>query len=379
MLRVCINCYGVTTSDSVYQWDLNHTLAISGADTSKAIAIHFCNKKSTEAIVVPTTIDGDVVTAPIPNLLLQEPHNVIAYLHTTSNDESKTVEIINIPVIARVKPSEYEFIDNEDIYNFEILDGRITDYINSSEARYSEFTEEVNEHIEDKENPHQVTKEQVGLSNVDNTRDVDKPVSTAQQTAIDNAEYNATVKTIAKLATTWSDSVNYVVGDIVSLSDKVYQAILDNKNRIPTSNIGSIWVPIYLGDLLEIFNLKIKPIGTITTVNGDATDVSSQTGTTATTVASVTLAKGIYYALCSVNFPNNSNGFRRINLVQSQNTTTATLGVTSSSAPANGITTSMQLNSILNVTTETTYYLNAQQNSGSTLSVTGQIRAVRII
>ena len=34
-------------------------------------------------------------------------------------------------------------------------------------------------------NPHSVTKSQVGLSNVDNTSDVNKPVSTAQQTAID--------------------------------------------------------------------------------------------------------------------------------------------------------------------------------------------------
>lgn len=34
-------------------------------------------------------------------------------------------------------------------------------------------------------NPHNVTKDQVGLSNVDNTPDTGKPVSTAQQTAID--------------------------------------------------------------------------------------------------------------------------------------------------------------------------------------------------
>lgn len=36
------------------------------------------------------------------------------------------------------------------------------------------------------DNPHSVTKTQVGLSNVDNTSDSNKPVSTAQQTALDN-------------------------------------------------------------------------------------------------------------------------------------------------------------------------------------------------
>lgn len=34
-------------------------------------------------------------------------------------------------------------------------------------------------------NPHGTTKGDVGLSNVDNTSDANKPVSTAQQTALD--------------------------------------------------------------------------------------------------------------------------------------------------------------------------------------------------
>lgn len=40
----------------------------------------------------------------------------------------------------------------------------------------------VNNHIADESNPHKVTKSQVGLSNVDNTSDLDKPISTAQAT-----------------------------------------------------------------------------------------------------------------------------------------------------------------------------------------------------
>ena len=39
-------------------------------------------------------------------------------------------------------------------------------------------------HLDDKENPHEVTVEQLGLENVDNTSDADKPVSTAQQEAL---------------------------------------------------------------------------------------------------------------------------------------------------------------------------------------------------
>lgn len=49
----------------------------------------------------------------------------------------------------------------------------------------------VDTHTADKSNPHSVTKEQVGLGNVDNTADTDKPVSTATQTAL-NLKANKT-------------------------------------------------------------------------------------------------------------------------------------------------------------------------------------------
>lgn len=55
-------------------------------------------------------------------------------------------------------------------------------------------------HLANVSNPHNVTKEQVGLGNVDNTSDADKPVSTAQQTALDAAYANSNYYTDAKIA-----------------------------------------------------------------------------------------------------------------------------------------------------------------------------------
>jgi len=48
----------------------------------------------------------------------------------------------------------------------------------------------VNTHVDDTNNPHGVTKSQVGLSNVDNTSDLDKPISTATQMALDKIPFN---------------------------------------------------------------------------------------------------------------------------------------------------------------------------------------------
>lgn len=69
------------------------------------------------------------------------------------------------------------------------------------------------EHIASTNNPHEVTKAQVGLGNVDNTSDMDKPVSTAMQEALDDK--------INK------EGIKAVVSDIIA--DSYGLAVLDGK------------------------------------------------------------------------------------------------------------------------------------------------------
>lgn len=76
-----------------------------------------------------------------------------------------------------------------------ILSGGAADYHNNllgrdvTGAHPASAITGVAEHIADTDNPHSVTKTQVGLGNCDNTSDADKPVSTATQTAL-NAKAN---------------------------------------------------------------------------------------------------------------------------------------------------------------------------------------------
>lgn len=55
------------------------------------------------------------------------------------------------------------------------------------QANIDNVATDLSTHEQDTNNPHDVTKTQVGLGNVDNTSDIDKPVSTAQATALNNA------------------------------------------------------------------------------------------------------------------------------------------------------------------------------------------------
>lgn len=60
----------------------------------------------------------------------------------------------------------------------------------------------LNNHKADKANPHEVTAAQVGLGNVDNTSDANKPVSTAQRAALDAKQDTLTFDTTPTAAST---------------------------------------------------------------------------------------------------------------------------------------------------------------------------------
>lgn len=76
------------------------------------------------------------------------------------------------------------------------------------------------EHINNKFNPHEVTKEQVGLGNVDNTADIDKPVSRPQKEYIDALENR--VKGWFKQLNVW---INNHVAEVNKKFQDVWAAI----------------------------------------------------------------------------------------------------------------------------------------------------------
>lgn len=133
-------------------------------------------------------------------------------------------------------------------------------------------------HINNKYNPHEVTKVQVGLGNVDNTSDANKPISTATQNAL-NSKFNASdgnalkqrVDNIPELIATdiTVDSDN----DSVNISlDKT--SIVDGTLSGTTINISSATTS-KAGILTPADKTKIDKIIT----NGNGTKYLSDNGT----------------------------------------------------------------------------------------------------
>lgn len=79
------------------------------------------------------------------------------------------------------------------------------------DAEVNTITTALNTHTARVDNPHQVTKSQVGLGNVDNTSDINKPVSAATQTALTNlnTSLTAAISVKANTADVYTKSVVY--------------------------------------------------------------------------------------------------------------------------------------------------------------------------
>ena len=94
----------------------------------------------------------------------------------------------------------------------------------SVDGKVNGVRQELDAHIEDLLNPHQVTKGQIGLGNVDNTADADKPVSNSTQATIISAVSPKADKTyvdgqLALLATSLSKNHHNQYRNIFSITD----------------------------------------------------------------------------------------------------------------------------------------------------------------
>ena len=116
-------------------------------------------------------------------------------------------------------------------------------------------------HITNKQNPHSVTKAQVGLGNVDNTSDADKPVSTAVQTELDK-KTNSAITDI--------DFANSTADDAIMTVDLANGITTSEKNvTLPKASSTSA------GIITSQESIKLNKILT----NGDGTKFLADNGT----------------------------------------------------------------------------------------------------
>lgn len=217
------------------------------------------NKTSDKVVVGPTTVNPSTDKI----VLKYQTH------FTSTNSDSEDSHIINAATT-----SQAGVMSSSDKTKLDGLKDQagITSDIDAVQTN-------LETHINNKSNPHEVSKDQVGLGNVDNTSDANKPISNATQTAL-NGKFSATDGNALKQ--TIENMPNLVVteGRLSHKNDRISLSLIqqDLKDQANTDSILLKFNPATdstAGIILPSDKTKIDKIIT----NGNGTKYLSDNGT----------------------------------------------------------------------------------------------------
>lgn len=223
MIKANFNTYNSYVTDSLYQWDLNQVLNVSGLNLTVAPEVHFSNANMDKAIPRQASLLNHVVSVAIPNSLLQDPLTIEADIGIYEGDTFKVIEKICIPIIPKKRPSDYQIQDSdEEIYSFKALENAIKNMVKSSDFNSNQIS--VNSNI---------TKVQSTLD-----ARIDNIIANASDTG-DNAELidirldaeGTTHESAGKAVRTQITNVNNILSGVIqkSLKNNPFQPLLVNE------------------------------------------------------------------------------------------------------------------------------------------------------
>jgi len=190
-----------TSETTAYNWAMypDNTLVPEGNGTDEYSAKHWADKAANVATGTLKYLGKWDATTLFPS----SPHLGDYYKVSVAGPESSAPFTYNVNDSIIYNGSSWDKLGNTDAVSS--IDGKIGAV--TLDSVYEAKNANIQAHIADTNNPHIVTKVQVGLGNVDNTSDVNKPVSTAQQAALDGKVDNNQVLTNVPSGAVFTDTV----------------------------------------------------------------------------------------------------------------------------------------------------------------------------
>ena len=104
------------------QWDTGQTLTLTGLETCHEV--HFCHYGDETALVCPAKEDGGRRYVNVPNILLQNAEDILAYLFCRDGEGTRTQYCERLTVTGRPKPEDYIYTETE-VLSYNMLDQRL--------------------------------------------------------------------------------------------------------------------------------------------------------------------------------------------------------------------------------------------------------------
>lgn len=250
--------------------------AIQGVRTDFASADTELQTQITAQAAAITTLQTDL--GDLGDQVVDNHNDISNHIANTSNPHSITKSQVGLGNVDNTSDLNKPISDATQA----ALDKLDEDYkaadstINSSIATINETLETVGDtldgHIANKSNPHSVTKAQVGLGNVDNTSDMNKPVSTAMQEALDLKANQSTTYTKTESDENLTNALtDYVKFTDYATSSTAGVAIINPSYGIVmgTSTHNIVGYPVTLAKYLDTSDRLIICKGTLENIQDD--------------------------------------------------------------------------------------------------------------
>ena len=227
------------------QWDYGQTLRIQGVTLPKAVEVHFGISGEENTVLAIGVTDGDYTDVEMPDGLLRQPNNLVAYVYIADVEKGNTVKTINIPVIARAKP--------------------MIPHTPEDEAVFREAIEAVNTAADRAEKAGQAATEAAGQAAED-----------AQQTAEDRKEVAKMVETVSGISEQVKkvEELSQKAQEAATKAGKSEQAADGFKTQAESAKKGAEAAAVKTAeDKTAVDNAKTEVLEAKTEVNADRTVV----------------------------------------------------------------------------------------------------------
>lgn len=205
-------------------------------------------------------IDNKGRYATITNTILFSITNEV-FTPTEEEIQLETPEDYPVEIVVEVgfAGGNYEDLNNLPKINGVVVKGDKTgaDYGLANASDITTLESKIDTHIANKNNPHEVSKAQIGLGNVDNTADLDKPISTATQTALNGKQNNLTQIQLdavnSGIDSTKTAQITSNANSITSIESKIPSQASD-QNQLADKNFVNSSIATNTANFIGTFN-----------------------------------------------------------------------------------------------------------------------------
>lgn len=112
------------TVHGLTQWDKGQEIQITLSTLPTEFQVHFGYKGCKEAYAVTAKAKNGIATVAIPNLILQQSKDAVAWIYLLDDTAGETIKTISLPIEPRPKPSDYVYTEVE-VLHYQLLEKRL--------------------------------------------------------------------------------------------------------------------------------------------------------------------------------------------------------------------------------------------------------------